>query len=389
MTSSVQTPLVAPPGLAKVVVADTAVGGVRGEEGFFHYGPYDATELARERSLEDVWHLLLRGELPIGAEIEAFAKFVNNARLLEPDVVTLCRAIAETTRFREPLGALRTAISGTAAVRGLEPWLGRPRSEVEAEVTDLVAAVPSLLVAMWNHSRGAKIPELTSSVAHDLLAGISGPDPVPEHVTALERYLVLTADHGFNASTFASRVVASTGADVGSALASGMGALSGPLHGGAPALVLEMLAEIRTGDNARSWVTDALGNGRRIMGFGHRVYRTEDPRSELLKQTALELGGPTAELAVHVEGVVLEELDRYRPDHPVRTNVEYYAGVVLNQIGLPSSLFTAAFAVSRAAGWGAHVLEQMENNRIIRPSSRYVGAEPERATSVSPGAPAG
>lgn len=381
MTSSPETPLIAPPGLAKVVVADTSVGGVRGEEGFFHYGPHDATELARERSLEDVWHLLLRGALPTEAESLIFTKLVTDARSLEPDVLTLGLAIAESTGFREPLGALRTAISGTAAVRGLGPWLDRSRADVEAEVTELVAAVPGLVVAMWNHNRGGASSELSSSVANDLLAGITGADPVPAHVTALERYLVLTADHGFNASTFASRVVASTGADVGAALTAGMGALSGPLHGGAPALVLEMLDEIGTIENARPWVERVLNSGRRIMGFGHRVYRTEDPRSELLKQTALELGGPVAELAVQVEGVVLEELDRHRPDHPVRTNVEFYAGVVLHQIGLPSALFTAAFAVSRSAGWGAHVLEQMDNNKIIRPSSQYVGEEPTRSPS--------
>ena len=189
--------------------------------------------------------------------------------------------------------------------------------------------------------------------------------------------MILTIDHGFNASTFTARVVASTGADLTAAIVAAMGALSGPLHGGAPALVLDMLAEIEEPARARAWAEEALASGRRIMGFGHRVYRTEDPRLALLKQTALELSGPVVELAVEVERVVLELLEQRYPERKLRTNVEFYAGVVLHQIGLPPALFTPTFAVSRTIGWTAHVLEQTVGNRIIRPSSRYVGASPD------------
>ena len=202
--------------------------------------------------------------------------------------------------------------------------------------------------------------------------------PPERHVRALERYLILTINHGFNASTFTARVVTSTGADLPAAIVAAMAALSGPLHGGAPALVNEHAGRaIGDAARARAWAEEALASGRRIMGFGHRVYRTEDPRSALLKRTALEFGGPIVGFAVEVERVVLGPAERRYPERRLRTNVEFYAGVVLHQIGLPAPLFTSTFAVSRTIGWTAHALEQMIGNRIIRPSSRYVGAPPE------------
>ena len=213
-------------------------------------------------------------------------------------------------------------------------------------------------------------------LAEDYLRMVQGTVPESRHVEALERYLVLTVDHGFNASTFTARTVTSTGADLGAAVVAGMAALSGPLHGGAPSLALDMLREIGAPERAAAWVDEALGRGRRIMGFGHRVYRTEDPRSALLKRTALELGGPLVDLAVEVEGTILAALQRHRPGRELRTNVEYYAGVVLHLVGLPQELFTATFAISRNIGWTAHAMEQMASNRLIRPQARYVGPPP-------------
>jgi citrate synthase len=202
---------------------------------------------------------------------------------------------------------------------------------------------------------------------------LTGEVPTEVAVRALQRYLLLTIDHGFNASTFTARVVTSTGADLTSAVVGGIAALSGPLHGGAPSRALDMLTEIGAPANARAWVEQALAGGGRIMGFGHRVYRTEDPRSVVLKQTALELGGPLVELAVEVERTVLEILEARYPERDLRTNVEYYAGVVLHLIGVPAAMFSPTFAVSRTIGWTAHALEQTVGNRIIRPASRYVG----------------
>ncbi len=195
----------------------------------------------------------------------------------------------------------------------------------------------------------------------------------PRHVKAIDTYWICTAEHGLNASTFTARVVASTGADCGAALSAAVGALSGPLHGGAPAYVKPMLEEVeRMGDPER-WVRDALDNRKRIMGFGHRVYRAEDPRSRILKRTAKELGAPQVEVAEELERVALAALhDRY-PDRVLATNVEYYSAIVLDVAEIPPPLAPAMFACSRVAGWSAHILEQKRTGRLFRPSARYVG----------------
>ncbi len=201
---------------------------------------------------------------------------------------------------------------------------------------------------------------------------------LPPRSRAIEQYLILTIDHGFNASTFTARVVTSTGADVGAAVVAALGALSGPLHGGAPSRALDTLDEIGDPANTEAWVRDAVGRGERIMGFGHAVYRTADPRSVMLRDVALGLGGPLADFAVDVEATVERVLAELKPDRELHTNVELYAGVVMELAGLPRDLFTPTFAVSRMVGWSAHVLEQARDRAIIRPSARYVGPEPVR-----------
>jgi citrate synthase len=195
----------------------------------------------------------------------------------------------------------------------------------------------------------------------------------PRHVKAIDTYWICTAEHGLNASTFTARVVASTGADCGAALSAAVGALTGPLHGGAPAYVKPMLEEVqRTGDPS-AWVHDALESGKRIMGFGHRVYRAEDPRSRLLKRTAKELGAPNVEIAEELESAALAALREKSPDRPLETNVEYYSAIVLDVAEIPPPLVPAMFACSRVAGWSAHILEQKRTGRLFRPSARYVG----------------
>jgi citrate synthase len=183
-------------------------------------------------------------------------------------------------------------------------------------------------------------------------------------------------DHGFNASTFTARVIASTGADVAAAVVGALGALSGPLHGGAPSRALEALDAIGTPERAEAWIRAAIGRGERIMGFGHAVYRTDDPRSLLLRQVAHELGGPRVELAMAVERLIVDTLAELKPGRHLYPNVELYAGVVMERCGLPPELFTPTFAVSRVVGWTAHVLEQAADRQIIRPSARYVGPPP-------------
>lgn len=360
----------APAGLEGVVVATTGIGDVRGEEGFFHYRGYPAPELATSRSFEAVWHLLHRGHLPDAAELSAFADDTGALRTLAPEVLAALPHIAAGGSM---MSALRTLVS--LAGQDAASWLDLPADRREQDALRLVARVPTLVAAAWRvRQRLSPIaPDRSRGLADDYLRMITGQPADARAVRALERYLLLTIDHGFNASTFAARVVASTGADLTAAAVAGIGALAGPLHGGAPSRVIDMLQEIGSPERAPSWVEASLASGRRIMGFGHRVYRTEDPRSALLKRTALEFGGPMVSLAVDVERIALEILDRRYPERRLRTNVEYYAGVVLHEIGMPPELYPPTFAVSRMAGWMAHVLEQIEGNRIIRPASVYAG----------------
>jgi citrate synthase len=204
----------------------------------------------------------------------------------------------------------------------------------------------------------------------------------PRHVKAIDTYWICTAEHGLNASTFTARVVASTGADAGAALSAAVGALSGPLHGGAPAYVKPMLEEVaRMGDPER-WVKETLDQGKRIMGFGHRVYRAEDPRSRILKRTAKELGAPQVEVAEELEGIALAALQKRSPDRVLATNVEYYSAIVLDVAEIPPPLAPAMFACSRVAGWSAHIMEQKKTGRLFRPSARYVGPG-ERTVELS------
>jgi citrate synthase len=208
---------------------------------------------------------------------------------------------------------------------------------------------------------------------------LDGEVPDPELARGVEQYQITTIDHGFNASTFTARVITSTGADLGAAVVGAIGALSGPLHGGAPSRALDMLDAIGTPDVAEPWVRRAVESGDRIMGFGHRVYKTDDPRSVLLKGVAQRLGGPMADFAVQVEQTVVDVLAELKPGRELYANVEFYAGVVMDRCGLPRDLFTPTFASSRVIGWCANILEQAADNRIIRPSARYVGPPPPQA----------
>jgi citrate synthase len=203
----------------------------------------------------------------------------------------------------------------------------------------------------------------------------------------LETYLSLTVDHGFNASTFTSRVVASTGAGVGSSLGAAVGALSGPLHGGAPSRVLDMLDSIGSPSNTEAWAQQRLESGEKLMGFGHAVYRADDPRSLLLREVAVGFGGELVDRAQEVEGRMLALLRRWKPNATIVTNVEFYAAVVLTLAGIPQELFSPTFATSRVLGWSAHLLEQSADNKIMRPSARYVGPEPARGPATSLAAP--
>lgn len=361
----------APSGLDGVIVATTAIGDVRGEEGFYHYRGHSAPELAQHHTFEEVWHLLHHGSLPTSGERQAFAAETAALRQLPASVVAALPHVA-------PVGPMMAVVRTLLSLAGQDApaWLDVSVEGRATQARRLVAIMPTLVAAAWRTRIGEPVmpPNPSRGFAEDYLHMVTGRVPEPHAVRAIERYLLLTIDHGFSASTFTSRVVASTGADLTAAAVAGIGALSGPLHGGAPSRVVDMLTEIGSVERARPWLERELAAGRRLMGFGHRVYRTEDPRSVVLKATAQTLGGPLVELATEVERIALDILDSRYPERRLRTNVEFYAGVVLHEIGLPAELFPPTFAISRMVGWMAHVLEQIQANRIIRPASEYVGA---------------
>ena len=210
-------------------------------------------------------------------------------------------------------------------------------------------------------------------------------EPDPKHTQAVDAYFVSAAEHGMNASTFTARVVAGTGADVAACISSAIGALSGPLHGGAPSRVLKMLDEVEQSGDAVGWVKQALDRGDRLMGFGHRVYRAEDPRARVLRRTAKELGSHRYEVAEELERAAIEELTARYPDRPLRTNVEFWSAVVLDYAGVPPHMFTSMFTCARTAGWSAHTLEQKRLAKLIRPSAKYVGPGPRKPDAVASG----
>jgi citrate synthase len=367
-----------PAGLKGVVVAETSIGDVRGEEGFYHYRQYSATALARERTFEEVWYLVQHGELPGPAERAAFAEETARHRALSPRVANALPAVAALASADRPLQALRAAYELVVLDQGMAPWLDLSRAALADQAIVTGAVFPTLAAGLYRLARGEQpiAPREDLGHAANYLYMLDAAVPSAARARALETYLISTIDHGFNASTFTSRVVASAGADLGSAVIGALGTLSGPLHGGAPSRVLDMLDEIGTPDRADAWIRSVLARGEVVMGFGHAVYRTDDPRNVMLRKVAEELGSPRLELAEAVEASALKALRELKPGVPLHANVEFYAALVLESVGLPRELFTPTFAVSRVVGWTAHIAEQAGNNKIIRPSARYTGPVP-------------
>ena len=368
-----------PKGLEGVVVADTTIGDVRGLEGFYHYRQYSAVDLAETRPLEDVWQLLFEGELPTTiAAREQFAADVRSRRAIPGSVADVLPAIAKAGAEFVPLDALRTAVSQFGAALGFRPSHDIDATELRDNALSTCAVVPSLICTLWRLRQGLEpiAPDPDLGYAANYLYMMQGKVPEPEYAAAVEKYLISTIDHGFNASTFTARVITSTGADLGAAVVGAIGALSGPLHGGAPSRALQMLDEIGTAERAEPWLRAAVERGDRLMGFGHRVYKTDDPRSLMLRDVAHRLGGDKMELARHIEATAVRVLDELKPGRRLYTNVEFYAGIVMDRCGIPRELFTPTFAASRTMGWCAHILEQAADNRLIRPSAQYVGPPP-------------
>lgn len=368
-----------PRGLAGVVVTDTELGDVRGQEGYYHYRQYSAVELARTRGLEDVWFLMFRGRLPDEAERADYRRQIGQARVAPDELLAALPALSPAGSA--PLTTLRTAWSWLGAHLDLAPMYDRTPEERAATALRLAALAPTVLAAAYRIARGQEPVPADPDLGHaeDYLRMLTGRTPEPEDVRAVEQYLVLTVDHGFNASTFTARTVASTGADVAATLVAAIGSFSGPLHGGAPSRALAALEEIGSPDRVRTWVREQVAAGRRVMGFGHAVYRTHDPRSEMLREVAQARGGDLVDFAILVEREVEAALAELKPGRPLYANVEFYAGVVMEQAGIARDMFTPTFCVARAVGWAANVLEQAQDSKIIRPAARYVGPPPEVA----------
>ena len=352
-------------GLEGVVAATTTISKVEGTAGRLIYRGYNIHDLARTTSFEEVAHLLWFGHLPNREELLDLKIRLLADRTM-PDAIL--RVLNDLPATIEPMDALRTVTSAWGAMS----VKGKPTIDQAIAVT---ARFPIFLAAFHRLRNGLQPLESHPELGHaaNYLYLLTGKIPEEQHVKALDAYLVLLADHGMNASTFTARVVASTESDIVSALVAAIGALKGPLHGGAPSKVMDMLEAIGTTENAENWLRSALARGERLMGFGHRVYKTEDPRAEELRGLARLADPQEFVLARRVEELALALLKEQKPDQRLNTNVEFYSAVLLGAVGLPGDLFTPTFAVSRVAGWTAHILEQISNNRLIRPEADYTG----------------
>ena len=361
-------------------MADTNVGSVRGQEGFFHYRQYDATELARTRSLEAIGSLLIDGELPTTEREASFRAQLGSARMIEPALAPLLADIAR--HASSPATALRASLP--LLVNDV-PTLDQTPEERRATCLRVAAVVPSVLTNAWRLATGQPALAADPSLGHaaDFVRMVVGTRPSDEAVGAVETYLALTADHGFNNSTFTARSITSTGSSVSGAIGGAIASLAGPLHGGAPSRVLSMVEEIGDPRNTERWATQQLETGGKIMGFGHAVYRADDPRSLVLRDVALAMGGPLVDRCVEIEKRMLAHLRGWKPDAVIVTNVEFYAALALHLAGIPADMFTPAFTTSRVFGWCAHVLEQAADNKIIRPAAEYVGIAPPVAVPAA------
>ncbi|WP_310964780.1 citrate synthase 2 [Nocardioides terrisoli] len=352
-------------GLEGVVAFRTEIAEPDKDGGALRYRGVDIEEIVGRIPFEKVWGLLIDGSYEPGMPpAEPFPLPVHTGDI-RVDV--------------------QSAVAQLAPVWGLQQTYDIDDSQVRE---DLGRAAVMVLSYVAQAARGIGQPMIpqrrvdeAKTIAERFMIRWQG-EPDPQHVKAVDAYWSSAAEHGMNASTFTARVITSTGADVGAALSGAVGAMSGPLHGGAPSRVLHMIEEVeRTGD-ASSYVKGLLDNGERLMGFGHRVYRAEDPRARVLRRTARELGAPRYEVAEALEKAALAELRERRPDRVLETNVEFWAAIVLDFAQVPPHMFTSMFTCARTAGWSAHILEQKRTGRLVRPSALYAGPAARPASSV-------
>ena len=351
-------------GLDGVIAAQTSLSRVDGERGELIIGGFRVEELAARAMFEETIWLLWTGALPSASELESFRAALAAERVLDPAIVDVLHACAR--KQIDPMDALRIA-AGMISLSS-------------SNSVAIVGRFPTIVAAYSRLLRGDDILPPRTDLGHaaNFLYMLRGEQPDPEHVRGLETYLNTVIDHGLSASTFTARVITSTGSDLVSAVVGALGALKGPLHGGAPGPALDMVFEIGEPSRAEAILRRKLERGERLMGFGHRVYKVRDPRADVLAAAAERLFTRAGDMSLYglvaaVESTALRLLNEYKPGLRLQTNVEFYTALLLHGLGLESSFFTPTFAISRVAGWIAHALEQSRANRIIRPQSVYAG----------------
>ncbi|MBI1801288.1 MAG: citrate synthase/methylcitrate synthase [Chloroflexi bacterium] len=352
-------------GLAGVVAGQTAISEVYGQEGRLVYRGYDIHDLAANTTFEEVAYLLWRGDLPSAAQLAALKAQMAAARELPDGVLKAMRLLPPSAA---PMDVLRTVVSRL----GIEDPHMTPTPD---QAIGLTAKIPTILAAFHRLRQGLEPLPARPDLSHtgNYIYLLTGQEPTPVAAESLGTYFILLADHGFNASTFTARIVTSTASDIYSAVSAGIGALKGPLHGGAPSLVLEMLQAIGTPENAEAWMRNRLKQGP-IMGIGHRIYRAEDPRAEILRELSRRVADAQFfHLAWESEQTALRLVHENPRASRMYTNVEFYSAATLHAAGLPPDLFTPSFAASRTAGYTAHILEQVAEHELIRPNSEYIG----------------
>lgn len=358
------------PGLEGVIAAETRRSYVNGQTGTLLIAGYPLADIAGQATFEEVVYLLWLDRLPTAVELADFKGKLAALRPLPPATLTLLRAIADSDA--SVMDALRMA-AGTLSVDLND-------ADADTLAMALVARFPTIVAAYWRLSHGQEPVAPTTDLGHaaNYLYMLKGERPSPAQARGLATYLNTVSDHGLNASTFAARVIVSTQSDLVSAITGAVGALKGPLHGGAPGPALDMVFEIGQADRAEAYLRDKLGRGERLMGFGHRVYKVRDPRAEVLAAAAeimYRADGDMAlyELAKLVEETAVTLLEEYKPGRNLQTNVEFYTALLLHGLGLETALFTPTFAVGRVGGWLGQCFEEMANGRLIRPKETYVG----------------
>ncbi|MFQ5401530.1 MAG: citrate/2-methylcitrate synthase [Anaerolineae bacterium] len=360
-------------GLAGITVADTTLSRVDGDKGELIYRGYNILDLGEHACYEEVVYLLWNGDLPNQNQLDTFSAALRAKRALPAAVL---RTMQNFPHEAHPMAVLRTVVSGLALT---DPTADDISVEGARKKALWLTAVIPTIIAAWERIRNNQepiAPRPDLGHAANFLYMLSCQEPNPDAVEAMDAYLVLLADHGFNASTFAARVTTGTQADMYSAITTGLGTLKGAAHGGANQKAMEQFIDAAQRGDVVAWFRETRAAGKRIMGIGHRVYKVEDPRGVILRPMAERLAhssghGKWFEIAVEIEQ--LARSDDYFIERNLYANVDYYSAVVLYMIGIPVDQFTCMFALSRIAGWTAHVLEQLADNRLIRPKARYTG----------------